>query len=193
MRNIFPATCFKLEDCRTNLKMMKSAKNVPEFRAAFTSFLSSARATTNVLQKEGAHIAGFTDWYSVFQGEMRSDPLLRFIHTARISDFHKGKHGLSFSTHVSHFSTKMVGPPPSPNASMVMGADGIFWIADKGTPKERRVPIEAGKYRVLISIANPPTRHLEKTIDNPNPITICELALEYFESLIYKAKAKFGS
>ena len=193
MRNIFLASSSKLEDCRTNLRIMKSAKNTPAFKAAFTSFLSSARAITYALQKEGTPITGFRDWYTVKQEEMKNDPLLRFIHTARTNDFHEGKHNLRFSTYINHFSTNNLGSPPSPNAPIVIRADGIFQIVDKDTAKERRVPIETGKYQISISIDNPPTEHLGKMIVNRDPITICELALGYYESLIYEANKIFGS
>ncbi|MDD5127312.1 MAG: hypothetical protein PHR43_04350 [Dehalococcoidales bacterium] len=186
----FPMSASKLEDCRTNLKAMKAARNSLEFRAGFTSFLSSARAITYVLQKEGAHIIGFGDWYASKQNDMKNDPLLKFIHKARTEDFHEGKPNLRFGTHIDHFSTNDVKPTAAP---IEIGVDGIFQIADKGTPKERRIPIESGKYRIAISIENPPTEHLGKMINDTSPVNICELSLQYFESIIYEANKAFNS
>jgi hypothetical protein len=187
VRNLFPNSSSKLEDSTTNLERMKSAKDSVEFKAAFTSFLSSARAITYALQKEGAHIEGFEDWCTPFRVEMQSDPLLRFIHEARIADFHRGIHELKFSTHIKSMRITTVGPE-----TVVIGAEGPFRIINKGTPKEKRIPMKEGNYIISISIKNPPTQHLGKTINDTSPIAICELALQYFESLIYKAKARFN-
>ena len=116
----------KLEDTNSILDQLKQANDAVSFKALFNSFLNSARAITYALQKEGAGISGFNNWYALKQEEMSNDELLRFIHEARTEDFHEGMHKLSFSTHVIEFSSDQAGSSPSKDAAMVMGADGLY-------------------------------------------------------------------
>ena len=187
-KRLFPYTTSKLEDSAINLERMRSATDSVEFKAAFTAFLSSARAITYALQEEGAHIEGFKEWYSPFSDQMKKDPLLRFIHNARIEDFHKAKPNLKFRTFIKNMQITIEKP-----GSVVIGAEGPFRIVNEGTPKEKRIPIKEGEYVVQIFVKNLPKQHLGQTIEHPNPVVICELALEYYESLIHKAKTQFSS
>lgn len=187
---MFTSAKTKLEDSRVIFRQLRASSDAPSFRSLFNSFLNASRAITYALQKDGKHIAGFKDWYKVKQAQMRNDELLRFIHDARTEDFHEGKHRLSFETHIHHL---MAGPPPSPNARMVIGSEGPFWIVNEGTPQEQRVPINQGTYTIQVSIANAPTVHLGKRLAKNDPMTICQLALDYFSELVHEAKTKFAS
>jgi len=183
----------KLEDAYSNLDSMRKATNALEFRAAFNSFLSNCRAVTNALQKEGAHIPGFRDWYAEKQEEMKSDELLRFIHESRKEDFHEGQHRLRFGTYIEYLSSAAVGPPPKPGASLVIGAEGPFWLVDAGTPHERRIPITRGSRHVVqVQIENPPTQHRGKPLAATDPISLCEAAATYMAELLHEAQTKFG-
>lgn len=187
---MFEEAKIKLEDSRINLKQIKSANDVPSFRTNFNSFLNSSRAITYALQKKGAHISGFESWYKVKQEEMKYDDLLRFIHDARKEDFHEGKHRLYFSTFIQNVE---IGIPPYPNASMVIGNEGPFWIINEGTPQEERIPFKQnGRYVLQVSIENPPEFHLGKKLVNQDPISICECVLIYFSNLVYEAEEKFS-
>lgn len=53
------------------------------FFANLHSFLSLARSVTNVMQKEYAHTAGFREWYSHKQNEMRKDADMKFLYDLR--------------------------------------------------------------------------------------------------------------
>lgn len=184
----------KLEDSRVILDQLKAAGDAPTFRSLFSSFLSSSRAITYALQKGGGHITGFDEWYKVKQQEMKDDELLRFIHEARTEDFHEGKHRLQFATHIQQLSTSMVEPPPSYDAEITIGPEGPFWIVNKGTTQERRVPIKQGTdYVVQVSIHNAPVTHRGKKLTKNDPITICQLALDYLSELIHEAKTRIGS
>lgn len=188
---MFERATSKLDDARTIIGNMKTARDAQAFRSAFNSFLSAARAVTYALQKEGKPLEGFSDWYNRKQEEMKGDELLRFIHQARTQDFHEGKHRLHFGTHIQHLSIG-AEPPPSKNAAFVIGADGPFWIVDEGTSRERKIPFKAASYTVRVTCDCPPSMHLGKKLDTDDPVTICELATAYFENLVYEAKTKFG-
>lgn len=182
----------KLEDTCIILKQLKATRDALSFRSLFNSFLNASRAITFALQKEGKHIAGFSNWYGTKQEEMRSDNLLRFLHEARKEDFHEGKHRLSFTTYIKEFSSEAAGTPPSPNAKMAIGGGGPFWIVDEGTPQEQRIPIkQGGNFIISVSIANAPTVHQGKKLTRNDPITVCKLALDYFSELVYEAKTMF--
>lgn len=189
---MFERATTKVEDARTISEHLIGASDAPSFRSLFNSFLSSARAITYALQKEGKDVEGFVGWYSQKRDEMKGDELLRFIHEARTGDFHEGKHRLMFGTYIKHFSSEQTGPPPTNNAKLTVGAEGIFWIVDEGTPRERRIPIKGGgSFVTQITIANAPATHLGKNLEKNDPITICTLALTYFEHLVHEAKTKF--
>ena len=191
---MFSKTKSKLEDTRNILDQLNRASDASSFRALFNSFLNSARAITNALQEEGSDIPGFNDWYVLKQEEMRNDELLRFIQLARVQDFHKGEHTLVFSTAVTEFSTAQAGSSPSPNAAIVIGADGPFWLVDEGTPRERRIPIkQGGTWDTRVGIKNAPTKHRGETLERNDPIAICRVALVYFSELVHEAMQSFGS
>jgi len=191
---MFGKTDSKIEDSHILLEQMKAAKNAIEFRACFNSFLSNCRAITYALQEEGNHIKGFDEWYYERQEEMRKDQLLRFIHEARIDDFHKGVSRVVFpSTYVKYFSSSEAGPPPTENAKMVIGSEGIYWLIDKGTSRERRIPItRGGIWRTEAALDNAPTEHRGETVEKNDPVSICSFALEYLSSLVREAKEKFS-
>jgi len=184
----------KLEDSRSILERLKVANDALAFRSLFNSFLSAVRAITYALQKEGRHISGFDNWYKPRQKEMRNDELLRFVHEARIEDFHEGKQRLTFSTHIQYLSAETVGPPPSPDAKLTVGPQGPFWVVNEGTPQEQRIPVkQGGDYVIRISIENAPEVHLGVKLAKNDPVTICQLALDYFTGLVYEAKSEFAS
>jgi hypothetical protein len=194
MMTRFPASRDKLEDSRNALDGMEGARDGASFRAAFNSFLSAARAVTYALQKEGAHFEGFDEWYEVKRQEMRADELLRFIHDARIEDFHRGQHRLEFATDVAYLYGDAAGPPPTPNAGVVIGSDGAYWLVDEGTPRERRIPMsQGGKWTTKVGIANPPTTHRGQTLQRTDPVTLCRLVLGYLEEVVYEADSKADS
>jgi hypothetical protein len=190
---MFRRTVTKLEDARIHLDQLKKASDAPTFRAEFNAFLSAARAITNTLQKEcRGKIKGFDSWYTPKQEEMKNDNLLRFIHEARIEDFHKGRHRLKFKFAVHKVSFPPEDEePPSEDAVPALLGDGVFWIVDRGTPRERRIPAKTQGGIVSVAIANPPTTHLDKKLQSGDPRIFCELALEYYENLVHEAWTYF--
>ena len=192
---MFERTTGKNEEAYTLLGQLKAATDAIQFRSIFNAFIAAARGITNSLQAEGKHIKGFSEWYTVKQQEMRTDELLRFIQEARIADFHEGKHRLIFpSAHIEFFSTEQTGPPPAPNASLVIGTEGPFWIVDRGTPRETRIPVgRGGKWAVQVAVDNAPSVHRGQQLTRKDPVTLCELALTYFRELVYEAKSNFSS
>jgi len=190
---VFPGARGKLEDARTILQQLELATDVPTFRSLFNAFLSAARAITYALQKDGDKVHGFAEWYGEKQAEMRGDELLRFMHEARIQDFHQAKQRLRFNTYVGHLSTEEVEPGPAAGAALVIGSEGPFWLVDGGTPRERRVPVKGADFVTRVVIANAPRTHMGRSLRRTDPLSICRLALGYFENLVHEARSKFGT
>jgi hypothetical protein len=190
---MFESTTSKLEECLTLLDQLKISQDIQQFRSLFTALINALRAITNYLQVDGKNIPQFMEWYVIKQEEMRNDELLQFIHDARIDDFHKGKNRLVvLGTTILHFSTDNAGPPPIPNADLVIGAEGPFWIVNRNTAKEKRIPIKTGgSWVVQMGIENAPAVHKGTQLEKKDPITLSELAIDYFQNLLYEAKTKF--
>jgi len=183
----------KLEDARACLEGMVGARDTVKFKSAFNSFLSNCRAVTNALQKEGASVNDFSEWYQQKQDQMRADELLRFVHESRTEDFHEGRHKLRFGAYIKSLSGSAVGPPPKTGARFVVGAEGPFWLVDEGTPHAHRVPITQGtNHTISVSIDNPPQSHRGSTLAKNDPISICRCAHEYMAVLVHEAKTKFS-
>jgi hypothetical protein len=186
---MFSSAQGKLEDSRSIFEQLKMASDALSFRALFNAFIQASRAIMEALKKDGSHIVGFKDWHKIKYQKMLDDELLLFIHEARREDFHEGKHRLNFQSHIQ-------GPArlePFPKESLSITDEGPFRIVDEGTPRERRIPIKQDvNYVTQVSIANAPIVHRGKKLAKNDPLTICQLALDYFSELVYEAKTKFA-
>lgn len=60
-------------------KMTSAGANVFELRCYFSAFVSAARSISFSLQAVMKHVAGFEEWYSNKQKELRQNPLARFF------------------------------------------------------------------------------------------------------------------
>lgn len=180
----------KLEDARILFNKLTQASDFLEFKSYFNSFLSSSRAVTYALQKQGTAIKGFREWYSLKQEEMKNDELLKFMHNSRTEDFHEGVHRFACSTYIKHLSTNELDKPG--NASMIIGSEGAYWVVNEGTSKERKIPVKGAEYTISVSMQNAPAKHLGKELTSNDPLALCKLTLEYLEALVYEAKTKWG-
>lgn len=56
---------------------------IEDFRANVNTAIQALRNVTFALQKQKDNLIGFDEWYSVWQGKMRNDPILKELHEAR--------------------------------------------------------------------------------------------------------------
>jgi hypothetical protein len=125
---------------------------------------------------------------------LNNGEVIDFVRVTRIDNFHFGMSPISYALHGFNFSTDELGKKPSPDATWIIDGKGIFWLVNAGTPKERRIPCEIKDgFTFTASIINPPTMHLKKVLPSNDPITVCEIALNYYEELLFEAKKKFGT
>lgn len=123
------------------------------------------RAVTNVLQNLRTTEPTFEEWYAPFVDEMKSDPLLRFLHELRTEILKRGTLPTTVSAHIDRFEfprdLAKFGPPP-PNAKGFFIGDqngGLGWevaLADGKVAKYYAVmPGDIGT--VSVHFADAPT------------------------------------
>ena len=79
----------KLFEARYFLDKMKECEaDRDPFRYNLSAFLSAARSTTLVMQKEFAHTVGFKDRYATTEQAMKSDPVFHFMNKKRVMTVH---------------------------------------------------------------------------------------------------------
>lgn len=183
---MFDRAIAKLEDSRANIETMRGATNTLQFKSAFLSFLSNSRAVTYALQRDGKSVQGFKAWYEGKQTEMRADELLRFVKDARTDDHHKGERLLRFTADYEEYRIEN----PLGDAIRV-DSDGVFRIADSGTPRERRVPTGSGRASVTVYLVNAPQSHRGERLTVNDPYTVASLAQAYMEELVHEARTIF--
>jgi hypothetical protein len=196
----FPKSKAKLDEARNLVMGLDSARDSVTYRAHFLSAINAERAVTMALQQEGAHVPGFEVWYEPWQHEMKADELLRFIHEARIEDFHRGggKDLLVFP----RFDLKRLKlpddlePPPVPTADLRITSEGPIWIVNRDQPDEYRVaavPRGGAEGRMAVMLAHPPRTHRGQALTRGSPSAVLKLALGYLQGLVTEAERFFGS
>ena len=186
----------KLEDARTTLSLLKSAKNPVEFRAAFSAFINNSRAITYAMQADGSKDHAFMQWYEQRRLEMQKDELIRFVHDSRIEDFHKGIHQLDFVSQAKFANldpaTVMSRSPHlfsgNDTWEIFLTGEGLFTTVNSGTPQEQRAMLDQSLLEsTKISVQNPPKSHMGRPLNSDNPTYLCELVMTYFEKLVFQA------
>lgn len=174
---------------------LSGTNNPVLFAEAFSSCIYQIRSIGDaVLKSKNAESQpGFKDWRSAKIRECRNDELLRFINNTKNTDFHEGFSPLIFFMCPFSFRSNAVGPAPSPIASLRIDGTGPYWIADPGTPDERRLPVSSVQnVGFNVAIADPPENHLGKSLSSTAPVKVLCLALDYYKNLTFEAKTKFA-
>ncbi len=169
-----------LADTRRSLEALGQAEDAPQFQTTFNAFVRSARSVTFALQKDGSKIDGFLPWYSKMREEMRADELLRFFHDARTGIDKKGKQFLEIH---------------DPDAEIESGYSTTKRVL-RGTIYESGPHGMIERPDILpqpkITVRNTPRIHNGAEIEDPNPISLCELVLDYLEELVGAAEREFS-
>jgi len=169
--------------------------NPVAYAEAFSSCLAQIRAIGDAIikNKNANTLPGFGSWRDSKKTECQNDSLLRFINEARNADLHEGRCPLLFTMHPFSFESDRVGPAPSTNAVLVIDGRGPQWIIDRGTPNERRSPVEPnGIIYYTVAISNPPVIHLQNPLSSTTPTAILHQAESYYSRLLYEARSTFA-
>jgi hypothetical protein len=164
---------------------MIGSGNVEELEINFAAFVNSARNVTFVLQKEFSENKDFFRWYKEKQEEMDADELCAFFKELRNRIVKEGINQIKCFTKISKFNVPK-DLIDRPNASGLVITDrGIYYLVDKGTPKEDLIPAKTkAKMVTRVIIENAPKKHLGKTITDNNIIELCRIYYSYLKNLI---------
>lgn len=193
----------KLEDARLAVEKLRSAGDAQAIREAFHAFLAHARAITQAIQKDGRHVDGFDAWWTARAAEMRADPLLRFVWDSRNDALKAGGSPIRIDVPVTYLGELSI--EISDELAQEIGAgpyqfafdstEGAYLIIHGGTPRERRVPVQmrgdhdAGQ--PVAHLVNGPQEHLGAAVADPTPLRVAELALAYYERLVFETRQRF--
>jgi hypothetical protein len=192
----------KLQDARTAIAAMNTAGDFPSFRRAFNQCLAALRSvgykldgeTKRALRKSGrkADVPNYQNWWKTKETQLRTDPLMLWTVTVRDGDTHLRDEGVFNHRLETRFTGTDDFEPGPPGADLVINADGAVWVVGMGTVREHRTPAKfrPGAPATMnheVGVANAPTEHLGKTLTQNDPLTLCQLALEYWEGLVEEA------
>ncbi len=166
------------------------------FAESFSTCVAQVRSIGDAILKNKAamELNGFKSWRELKKKECMNDDLLLFLNDRRNNDLHEGASSLAFVMHPFSFSSESVGAAPSPAATLLIDGTGPHWLVDQGTPRERRLPCEQIQgVKFTVAVVTPPPKHLGSVLQNPDPVTLINLAEAYYANLLYEARNKFES
>lgn len=169
----------KLEEARGHLRLLERAHDTQEFTASFVGAVTALRSTWDAVKFVVKPHGGKRWLDDVWNNELLVDPLLSWIHEARIGSFHHARQLLQVQR--LEISNLTVGG----SGDVLIYPDGAYQIVDRGTPHERREPYPAAA-KVDIVLRDPPMAHLGREISDPSPQVVLGLALTWFEKLVYR-------
>ncbi len=157
------------------------------------------RSVTNVLQNLRSVEPEFNSWYDPYAQEMKNDPLMRFFYELRSEVLKEGTTEFGTSTIINNLSPQSfarIERPPFETEGFFMGDEigGSGWdikLPDGSTEKYYVAipPDIGGSY---INFSNPPTSHLGKDCSGKSIYELCQMYVEYLESMVKDAKKRFS-
>jgi len=180
---VFERTSTKMEDARCCLRALERATTQMDFKANFLAFISAARAVTLAMQKDGAHVPGFKDWYGPEQAALKGDAVMKYVNSARTADFHLGENDLLFQRLAIH-EVQVWEHPPVPGAELQITSLGPAWVVQDEDGHQTRYPADVSVTgKMTVSLRGAPIE---------DPVELCRVALEYCEQLTSRLHAQFG-
>lgn len=186
----------KLQTAADAIDDMEAATDYQRYTRAFRECLSALKSvqyklngeTVRYLRKSDRRkeITEFREWWD----QRIDDPLIAWIGRVRDGDIHQESEELGSSYSMEHWDGADAEPQP-PGAALGIGPQGPVWVFNKGTARERRVPVKmregtksAQAQNVLtVVVTHPPRERMGLAIDTNSPITLCRLALTYWQSV----------
>lgn len=200
MTYLIPKAKKNLHQCDYHLNHMKKSHNIEEVEINFTSFVTSARSVTFVLQKEFSGNVDFIKWYGNKDNpekgtkiyEMREDPLCKFFLNLRNSIEKEGISGIKgLSTQIQSFNsgTDILNKPDGMQG-LVIGSNGIFISVYPDTPKADLIPaVTKATISTVFMLEGAPSLHLGKNIGKSNSFEISQMYYDYLKKLVEECTA----
>ncbi len=159
------------------------------------------RAVTNVLQNLRSTESDFDEWYTKYQEEMESDPLMRFFYDLRSKILKEGLIKVSTQTYIRKLNIPedlgRFGPPP-PNTIGFFIGDGIGgcgWEVHlpDGSKEKYYVELPPDIGSISLHFPEPPKSHLGQEIKDSNIETLSRMYINYLCQMVESAKKIFKS
>lgn len=172
-----------MSELLTHRFLLKRSVHVAQVRAVGDAILKD---------RDANKLPGFQIWRDTRKLECMGDDVLKFINDRRNSDLHEGNTSLVFAMHPRSFNSERVRTSMPPGTTLYVGGTGTYWITGRGTPDDRRVPCEGLQdYYISAAVLDPPTSHLGRPVQSDDPVSICEMALRYYELMLWDARKQF--
>lgn len=174
-----------LGKAKSSVEAIRSAKQYPEFEAAWSDFLLAAGRIYSKLEQGAKNSGKSKAWFGRQKHARRTDTLLSYIHHARNAD----EHGIERVTQMQPGSIGIGSTGSTLIKRMVI--DGNMVMADTvGDPL--RVTVTPNSVRLVPVMDHgdryePPVSHLGSPINKPSPLAVAELAVSYLETLTDEA------
>lgn len=152
---------------------LETSETFPAANRAWSEFLVQANRVYLKL-KEGTKGQGPTEaWFGRKTHERKRDSLLQYLHHARNADEH------TLSDTKPHVKPLGIHPP-----EITKPGNQTVTITVQFSVVGHLVPVV--DYGETYDV---PTAHIGKTLDNPTPVSVAQLAIDYLEHMIEEAKS----
>lgn len=188
----FARAKLECETAQTKLSAMRTAPDIKTLAALWSEFLTSAQRCFTKLRK-ATEAGPSKGWMDQVVHTRNQDELLSYILHARNAD----EHGIKAITEEKDATFSLrpkVGTDLHIKSFAITGGQILIdrETADKVvmefTPRTIRLAPVTDRGRTY----DPPRTHLGQPVDNPDPITVAELASSYLAGIVAEAAQKFG-
>jgi hypothetical protein len=199
----------KLIDAEAAVEQMRRAQDPGQYRRAFEYCCTAIQSARYRLEADTVKVVrrrqrrylrqDFTNWWKQITKYVDSDELLSWVETARHDFGHVGPSALTSAYMADYVDGRDFDWPPG--AQLGIGIEGAIWIIDAGTAREKVFPAiprpgtrtATGAHQAEFRPVNPPRSHRGVQLPTERPSDMCQLAIDYWRSLVEEAMARWGS
>lgn len=173
--------------------------------ATLMNFITHGRTVTFIVQNLKSVVPNFDDWYTKYQDEMRSDPLMSYFKNARNEIEKEGIIRASSGIHVKSMrfpeDLAKFQTPPEEYKSYVkgffmcdqLGGSGWEIILPDGTEMKHYIELPEDSFTTNIALKDLPKTHLGRSIEGLTTQEICKLYVDYLRNIVILAKRQFAN
>jgi len=189
--DIFRQARVEINSAERAILLMKNSKTFDKFEEAWKSFLNNIEKCRVKVERACQHKRNlFQPWQGKFITLRKKDPLLRYIKHARNVD--------------QHTIEEIVKHTPGWSGLRHTGRSGYvksLKIANNVITEYIGSPLVIENHPSRIDLLrvkdsgnwyNPPTSHLDKNLEQRDPISIAQTGLEFYRQFLKEAEEKFA-
>ena len=167
--------------------------------AGLRNLVVFGRAVTNVLQNLRSTEPGFDEWYTKYQEELKSDPLMKYIYELRSRILKEGLLEVSTEVHIRRLVfpqdlQRFGRPPPNARGFFIgdnLGGSGWEVQLPDGSIEKYYVELPSDIGSVSLHFPKPPKSHQGKGIRDSSIETLSRMYIDYLRQMVESAKKKF--